>query len=34
VVSDVTAFFGARAYDARLLWASGMATVIGLLLQR
>ena len=34
VVSNVTAIFGAAAYDARLFWASGIATVIGLLLQR
>jgi len=34
VVSNVAAFFGATAYDARLLWASGIATAIGLFLQR
>jgi hypothetical protein len=34
VVSNVAAFFGATAYNARLLWASGIATAIGLFLQR
>jgi hypothetical protein len=34
MVSKVTGFFGAAAYDARLLWASGITTVIGVLLQR
>ena len=33
-VSDVGELFGAAAYDARLFWASGVATLIGLLLQR
>jgi hypothetical protein len=32
--SNVAGFFGAAAYDARLFWASGIATVLGLLLQR
>jgi len=34
MVSDVAGFFGAAAYDARLFWASGIAAVIGLFLQR
>jgi hypothetical protein len=34
LVSHVAGFFGATAYDARLLWASGITTVIGVLLQR
>ena len=33
-VSDVAGFFGATAYDARLLWASGVVTIIGLFPQR
>jgi hypothetical protein len=33
-VSDVAGFFGAAAYDARLLWASGIVGIFGLLLQR
>jgi hypothetical protein len=32
-VSNVAGFFGAAAYDARLLWASGIVAIIGLLLQ-
>jgi hypothetical protein len=34
VLSNVTALFGAAVYDARLFWASGIATLIGLFLQR
>jgi len=34
IVSDVAGFFGAAAYDARLLWASCIVGVFGLLLQR
>ena len=34
MVSNVAAFFGAVAYDARLFWVSGIATVIGFFLQR
>jgi hypothetical protein len=34
MVSGVAEFFGAFAYDARLLWASGIATLVGVLLQR
>jgi hypothetical protein len=34
IVSNVAGFFGAAAYDARLLWASGITTIIGLFLQR
>jgi hypothetical protein len=33
-VSDIAGFFGAAAYDARLLWASGIVGIFGLLLQR
>jgi hypothetical protein len=34
MVSNLADFFGASAYDARLLWASGIAALIGLLMQR
>jgi hypothetical protein len=34
MVSDVAGFFGAASYDARLFWASGIAALIGVLLQR
>jgi hypothetical protein len=34
MVSSVAGFFGAAAYDARLLWASGIVAVVGLFLQR
>jgi hypothetical protein len=34
IVSNVAEFFGAVAYDARLLWASGIVGTFGLLLQR
>jgi hypothetical protein len=34
MVSNVAGFLGAAAYDARLLWASGTAIIIGLFLQR
>ncbi len=34
MVSSVAEFFGAAAYDARLLWASGVVGIFGLLLQR
>jgi hypothetical protein len=34
MVSRVAGFFGAAAYDARLLWASGIVIVVGLFLQR
>ena len=34
IVSSVAEFFGAMAYDARLLWASGIVGIFGLLLQR
>jgi hypothetical protein len=34
MVSDVAGFFGAAAYDARLLWASGIVGIFGLFLQR
>jgi hypothetical protein len=34
VVSNVAGFFGAAAYDARLLWASGIAALTGAFLQR
>lgn len=34
MISDVTGFFGAAAYDGRLLWASSVVFIIGLFLQR
>jgi hypothetical protein len=34
MVSNVAGFFGAAAYDARLLWASGIVGIFGLFLQR
>jgi len=34
MVSIVASFFGTAAYDARLLWASGIVAIVGLLLQR
>ena len=34
VVSNVAELFGASAYDARLLWASGIVGIFGLFLQR
>ena len=34
IVSKLAGFFGAAAYDARLLWASGITALLGLLLQR
>jgi hypothetical protein len=34
MVSDVVGLFGAAAYDARLLWASGIVAIFGLFLQR
>jgi len=34
IVSNVSEFFGAAAYDARLLWASGIVAIFGLFLQR
>jgi hypothetical protein len=34
MISSVASFFGAAAYDARLLWASGIVAIVGLLLQR
>jgi hypothetical protein len=34
MVSNVAELFGAAAYDARLLWASGIVGIFGLLLQR
>jgi hypothetical protein len=34
VVSNVAEFFGAAAYDARLFCASGVAVIIGFLMQR
>jgi hypothetical protein len=34
IFSDVAGFFGATAYDARLLWASGIAALTGVFLQR
>ena len=33
-VSNVADLFGASAYDARLLWASGIVGIFGLFLQR
>jgi hypothetical protein len=34
IVSDVAEFFGTAAYDARLLWASSIVGMFGLVLQR
>ncbi len=34
LLSNVAEFFGAAAYDARLLWASCVFGIFGLLLQR
>jgi hypothetical protein len=34
MVSSVASFFGAAAYVARLMWASGIVAIVGLLLQR
>jgi len=34
MLSDVAGLFGAPAYDARLLWASGIVAIFGLFLQR
>ena len=34
MVSNVAEFFGAAAYDARLFWASGIAALTGIFLQR
>ena len=34
IVSNVAEFFGAVAYDARLLWASCIVGIFGLFLQR
>jgi hypothetical protein len=34
MVSSVASFFSAAAYDARLLWASGIVAIVGLLFQR
>ena len=34
MVSYVASLFGASAYDARLLWASGIVGIFGLFLQR
>ena len=34
MVSNVAELFGAAAYDARLLWTSGVVGILGLLLQR
>jgi hypothetical protein len=34
MVSNVAEFFGAASYDPRLLWASGVVGIFGLLLQR
>jgi len=34
MVSNVAGVFGAPAYDARLLWASVVAIIIGLFLRR
>ena len=34
IVSTLAGFFGAAVYEPRLLWASGIAALLGLLLQR
>lgn len=34
MISNVAGFFGAGAYDPRLLWGSGVAILIGLFLRR
>jgi hypothetical protein len=34
MVSNVASFFGAASYDARLLWTSGIAIAVGLILHR
>ena len=34
IVSNVSEFFGSAAYDARLLWASGIVGIFGVFLQR
>jgi hypothetical protein len=34
LASNVARLFGTAAYDARLLWASGILTIVGVLLRR